>query len=618
MMTIKLKLTITVAAVLVTTLVNILSSRYVDNKVMNFKTAEKEILHLKIQVLTLRKHEKDFLDRKDLKYVEKFSKATVALKKDMEEEKEFLTHANIDTSNMTSFENIVTKYNKIFMQIVNKQKEIGLNSKDGIYGSLRAAVHNVQAKAKDINDDTLYAKILTLRKHEKDFMLRKDTKYTDKFNKDFTKAKQYVATLQYNDELLKNMEAYKKDFFKLFKAEEEKGLDSKTGLMGKMRATIHKSAEVQNKFEKEFAVAVEKEVSMLETVLSVMKIGSSLFIIIFIFLIARGITKSLKELESRAKDLAQGEGDLTQRLEIVGNDEIAKVSGFINGFIEKVQVTIVQAKSSSNDNASVSEELARTSLQIGEKTEEESKIVDEVCIRGKAFQDTLHTSIEHAEEAKSELNSAEDTLSNTSKIIAGLTQGVQERSEAESDLADKLKQLSTDAQEVKNVLVVIDEIADQTNLLALNAAIEAARAGEHGRGFAVVADEVRALAERTQLSLSEINATINVIVQSITDTSEEIASSSKAMNLLSDDASTAQSEISNTVELMEHAITKVEEMVQGYHENGDEMQQMISQVEVVNELSVANARSVEEIASASDHLSAMTAKLNNLLASYKT
>jgi methyl-accepting chemotaxis protein len=341
-------------------------------------------------------------------------------------------------------------------------------------------------------------------------------------------------------------------------------------------------------------------------------------LIIAMFLLNITLVRPLKELEDRAKDLAHGEGDLTQRLAIVGNNEISRVSEHINGFIEKVQETIIQAKNTSNENASVSEELARTSLQIGQKAEEESKIVSEVGTQGADLQVILKDSIENAKGTEHELDDAEQTLSNTSNIIVSLSDDIAVRSAAELELAERLSSLSTDAQQVKGVLEVISDIADQTNLLALYAAIEAARAGEHGRGFAVVADEVRKLAERTQKSLSEINATISVIVQSITDASEAISTNATEIEKLSANATTAQDEISTSVNMMESAVKKVDDMVVGYVSYGEAIQKMIDKVKVVDERLVSNARSVEEIASASDHLSAMTAKLNNLLASYKT
>jgi len=335
-------------------------------------------------------------------------------------------------------------------------------------------------------------------------------------------------------------------------------------------------------------------------------------------LLSIALVKPLKELEDRAEDLAHGEGDLTQRLNIKGKNEIAHVSNYINDFIKKVQDTIVHAKSTSNENLSVSKNLAQTSQEIGRKAEQESIIVSEVSAQGKSIQSILEVSVEEAKQTKDEIDGAETALSSTNKIIVSLSDEIIKRSEAEAELADKLQHLSSDAQQVKSVLGVIADIADQTNLLALNAAIEAARAGEHGRGFAVVADEVRKLAERTQKSLAEINASISVIVQSITDASEAIAVNATAIEKLSVDAITAQDEISSSVTVMDNAVEKVDSMVIGYISNSKDIQAMIDKVENVNELSVSNARSVEEIASASEHLASMTTQLNDLLSSYKT
>ena len=368
--------------------------------------------------------------------------------------------------------------------------------------------------------------------------------------------------------------------------------------------------------DKDEALKASKEIQWLVIVISLVVIA--LFVIIGIIMVQKFIVAKLSILQSAAHDLALGEGDLTKRVNVPEGDEIYDVAYNINLFIEKVQKTVSEAKTTSHENTSVAEELSRTSLEIGKKAEEEASVVSTVSQRGVELQNVLQGSIEQAKSTKEEIDGAEAQLTKANQTIIQLAEDVTERSIAESELAEKLNQLSSDAKEVKEVLNVIADIADQTNLLALNAAIEAARAGEHGRGFAVVADEVRKLAERTQKSLSEINATINVIVQSITDTSESITHNATEIGRLSENANSAQDQISGSVEMMTHSIVKVDSMVEGYMSNTEAIQDMIDNVESINELSSANARSVEEIASASDHLSSMTAKLNAMLAHYKT
>ncbi len=364
--------------------------------------------------------------------------------------------------------------------------------------------------------------------------------------------------------------------------------------------------------------ALEPAVDLTYSIIITSVIVLLLAIVILLFFINSAMIRPLKELEERAKDLAHGDGDLTARLAINSKDEIAIVSTHINSFIQKVQDTITQAKHTSSENSSVAQKLSSSSQQIGKQAEEESSIIAQVSEEGKELQVVLKDSIQNAQGTKSELTNAEKTLNKTSAIIITLTQDVQVRSAEESQLAQQLQNLSSDANQVKTVLEVISDIADQTNLLALNAAIEAARAGEHGRGFAVVADEVRKLAERTQKSLSEINATISVIVQAITDASEAISHNAVEIEKLSHSAHSAQDEISNSVAIMETAVNKVDNMVLGYINNGKSVQIMIDKVTHVNKLSKENTHSVEEIATLSNHLSSMTARLNTLLESYKT
>jgi methyl-accepting chemotaxis protein len=167
----------------------------------------------------------------------------------------------------------------------------------------------------------------------------------------------------------------------------------------------------------------------------------------------------------------------------------------------------------------------------------------------------------HILQTSNKLNETIGEVTNTTIIelkdmIHNIVNRIHHVSEKENEMVDNLQNLVSSANETKEILSTIGDIAEQTNLLALNAAIEAARAGEHGRGFAVVADEVRKLAERTQKSLAETAATTNVLIQSISDSSESLTTNASEVNNISDEVSLISHKMDDIINILHNLTNK--------------------------------------------------------------
>ena len=340
-----------------------------------------------------------------------------------------------------------------------------------------------------------------------------------------------------------------------------------------------------------------------------------LLIVVSMFLFKKMVANPIDRLGINLNAITS---DFTIKIPIYGKDEIAKISKDINDFIERIRVLISDTKHLSSENSSVANELSSTSLHTGKRVEKSTEMVEETNQRCKVMQENMKESLAVAQAGKDDLQKASTHIKTATEAIRSLSAQIIDSANVENQMADKIDQLSRDAEQVKSVLVVINDIADQTNLLALNAAIEAARAGEHGRGFAVVADEVRQLAERTQKSLTEINATINVIVQAINDSSEQMGINSKQIQELTHVASDVEKTINVMSETMNNAIAMSDKTMQDYIATGKNVNEIMEGISNINQISSENARSVEEIASAAEHLNKMTDALNSKLSVFRT
>ncbi|SFP04447.1 methyl-accepting chemotaxis protein [Hydrogenimonas thermophila] len=335
-------------------------------------------------------------------------------------------------------------------------------------------------------------------------------------------------------------------------------------------------------------------------------------------LLKKYILTPLNNMKAIAKDLADGDGDLTKRLNIHSKDEIGEVSQYIDLFIEKIQSTVSEAKHSANENSTISSKLSIISNNIEKKTEEELNIINEVKSSGLQMQKSLEESVAMVEQTKKDLESANESLDKAKEDIYSMVSNIQTSAETESILSDKLNQLSNDADQIKGILNMISEIAEQTNLLALNAAIEAARAGTHGRGFAVVADEVRLLAERTQKSLVEIDGTISIIIQGINDATQQMVKFTENVQNMSDKSKNVEVKINNATKLMQTSYQTADASYSNALSLQNDTKKIVESIETISEYSISNNNGVKEINRLTDSLKNMAQSLTVKLNQFRT
>jgi methyl-accepting chemotaxis protein len=347
-------------------------------------------------------------------------------------------------------------------------------------------------------------------------------------------------------------------------------------------------------------------------------VSAILAVVGFLLFFKKEILKPLKFLTLRVKDIATGDGDLTKRLNFVKKDELAEAGKWVDTFIDKVQNSIKDAKSVSGQNLILSDKLNKHSNTVLNKLQENVSMIKEVNDMGSGMKGILDDTVTSAQKSKEDIESADDKLQKVRNGINNIAQKMQVESQAGIELSQRIGELNKTAEDTKLVLNKISDISDQTNLLALNAAIEAARAGEHGRGFAVVADEVRKLAEQTQKSLLEIDTTTSLMVQEIANASEAISKNAQNIEKLTNDATSTNKEVDETSKIVRSAQEISEKSLIESIELAQSVEDILSKIENIHKSSNESIKVVDDIKEVANQVENTAEDLNSKLNSFKT
>jgi len=397
-------------------------------------------------------------------------------------------------------------------------------------------------------------------------------------------------------------------------------------ILDDINSVVNKDIDLVNKS----VISEAEEFIWVVLVVSAIGVLVSLF---FGFLVRRSITNPVDNLVEMAKDIAQGEGDLTKRILVSGQDELGNLSNWYNLFLKKLNNIIVQVKKRSHNINKVSQEMASGNQELSTRTHQQSASLEETASSMEEINSIVQNSAEEAKNAsdltknaqQSVENSRQQLLDTVNKSIETNQKMLLNLQETNSRVVNAMEDIMKSSKKIAGIITLINDVAFQTNLLALNASVEAARAGEHGKGFAVVATEVRKLAHRSAKASKEIGVLIENTLESIETGRQLVTEGEKGTQEMRSQIESILNHLKNESDSnlndIIQAFLEVSEVMENIKVAATEQAEGVGQINTtiadMQRITQENATLVEENARASSSMAQDTKHLEELLNSFK-
>ena len=464
----------------------------------------------------------------------------------------------------------------------------------------------------------------------KNYLIRKDDKYVAKFREaigkigedlqEYMKLARTEAEKAAGQQALKELEGYKTAIDQL--AAERGKSDNIAAVDKAIKGTdkpLHEALVAMNQLTDKLAAASKKESLHMATVLRYTMLGAALgaavLLAFFGFAMATSIINRVNRFAVVISQVAQN--DLSVRVDFKGDDEIVTMGEQFNRMLDTMNSTISSITSTAVQVASASNQLSSTAEQIATGAEEVACQSGTVATAGEEMAATSAEIAQNCNMAAEASKAANEKAVAGAQVVQDTVNGMNQIAERVKETATTVESLGSRSDQIGEIVGTIEDIADQTNLLALNAAIEAARAGEQGRGFAVVADEVRALAERTTRATKEISDMIKAIqqetkgaVSAMEEGVQEVAHGTEKAAKSGDAISEILNQINTVTMQVNQIATAAEEQTATTGEISSNIQQITA---VVQE----TAKGAQDSASAAHDLAGLAQELQRLVAQFK-